>query len=179
MSDGKRTYEAMFVLDGSGADFEAASEPVRKILDRNEAEILVMKPWDDRRLAYEIKGRRRGLYALTYFKAAPSKVVEIEHDCQLTEQILRVLFLARDHVSDEELNAETPMTSAARRASEAARAQAARADSAAAEKQQQEPEDQKKPDSAADAPDAPTDASADQPAQTEEQAGGETEQEKT
>jgi len=121
MSDGKKTYEVMFVLDGSGAEFEAVSEPVRRILERNEVEVLSMKPWDDRRLAYEIKGRRRGLYVLAYLSVDPGKVVEIEHDCQLSEEVLRVLFLAREHLTEDELRADTPMTAAARRTSEAPR----------------------------------------------------------
>ena len=175
MSDGKKTYEAMFVLGGSGADFEAASQPVRKILDRNEAEVLALKPWDDRHLAYEIKGRRRGLYALAYFKADPSKVVEIEHDCQLAEQILRALFLARDHLTEKELSAATPMTSAARRASEASRAKPAKPDSAAAEKEQKESEDQQQTGLEDD---AQIESPVQEPAQAKD-GGDETGQEKT
>ena len=118
MSDEKNTYEAMFLLDGSNSDFEAAARPIRTVLDRNEAEVLGLKPWDERRLAYEIKGRRHGVYALVYFKADPERVKEIEHDCQLSEEILRILVLHKDHLSEEELTAETPATAAAKRAAE-------------------------------------------------------------
>jgi small subunit ribosomal protein S6 len=109
----------MFLLDGSSSDFEAAARPIRTVLDRNEVEILGLKPWDERRLAYEIKGRRRGLYALVYFNADPERVKEIEHDCQLSEEILRILVLHKDHLSEEELAAETPATAAAKRAAQA------------------------------------------------------------
>jgi len=110
MSNEKKTYEAMFLVDGTGADFQAASQPIRKVLDRNEAEVLALKPWDDRRLAYEIKGRRRGLYALAYFKADPARIVEIERDCNLSEEIFRALVLHREHLSEEELKADTPIS---------------------------------------------------------------------
>jgi len=125
MNETARSYEGMFLLD-AGLGFEAASEPVRTILVRNDAEVLSMQPWDEKKLAYEISGRKRGLYMLTYFKADPSRITEIEHDCQLNEQILRALILHRKHLTDEEIQAATPATSAARRADEAAaRAQAA------------------------------------------------------
>jgi len=116
--DQKKTYEAMFLLDAGGADFEAAAEPARKVLARSEAEILAFKPWDERKLAYDIAGRRRGLYALAYLKVDPSRVAEIEHDCQLDERILRVLILRRDSLTEEEINAETPATTSARKAAE-------------------------------------------------------------
>lgn len=103
------TYEGMFLLDSS-SDFEAASEPVKSILTRYGAELLAFKPWDDRKLAYEIRGRKRGLYVLTYFKADPEKIVEIEHDCQLDERFLRQLILRKDRLTQEQIDAVTPAT---------------------------------------------------------------------
>jgi small subunit ribosomal protein S6 len=97
-------------LDSGIPDFNTASEPVRNILTRYGADILAMKAWDERRLAYEILGRKRGLYVLSYFKADPLRVVEIEHDCQLDERVLRSLILRRDRLTDEQINADTPAT---------------------------------------------------------------------
>lgn len=103
-----KTYEGMFLVDSGNPDFNAASEPVKGILTRYGAEILSIKPWDDRKLMYEIKGRKRGLYILTYFKLDASKLVEVEHDCQLNERILRMLVLRRDTITEQEINADTP-----------------------------------------------------------------------
>ena len=115
MSQDKATYEGMFLLDAGNPDFQAASEPVRTILDRNEATALAIKPWDERRLAYEIKGRRRGLYVLSYFQAEPGRISEIERDCQLDERILRVMLLRRDGLTEELIETDTPATASARR----------------------------------------------------------------
>jgi small subunit ribosomal protein S6 len=115
MSQSKATYEGMFLLDAGNPDFQSASEPVRTILDRNEAATLALKPWDERRLAYEIQGRRRGLYVLSYFQVDPLKVADIEHDCQLDERIIRMLVLRRDDLTEEQINAETPATGGGRR----------------------------------------------------------------
>jgi small subunit ribosomal protein S6 len=106
------TYEGMFLLD-AGKTFEAALEPIKNVLDRSGGEILVAKPWDERRLAYEIKGRKRGLYVLVYFKLDPAKVTDLEGDAQLNEEILRLLVIRKEDLTDEEMNAETPATSAA------------------------------------------------------------------
>ena len=107
----QKMYEGMFLLD-SGTDFAAISAPVRSILERREAEILALKPWDDRKLCFEIKGRKRGLYILAYFKVNPLNIVEIEHDCALDERVLRSMILRRDVLTEEQINAQTPATSA-------------------------------------------------------------------
>ncbi len=114
-ADQKRTYEGMFLLD-AGQDFEAAAEPVRGVLERYGAELLSVKPWDERKLAYSVNGRKRGLYVLTYFSIDPSQLDEVENDCGLDERILRVLLLRKEDLSEEDIQAETPATASARRA---------------------------------------------------------------
>lgn len=106
-----KTYEGMFLLEAGQPSFDEAVQPVRAILDRNGAEVLHMKKWDERRLAYEIEGRRRGLYVLTYFKAPPEKIAEVEHDVKLSEKVLRVLILSADHVTAERMAEPTPAES--------------------------------------------------------------------
>jgi small subunit ribosomal protein S6 len=107
-----KTYEGMFLVDAGNPDFEASTAPIRTVLDRSDAEVLSSKPWDERRLAYEISGRKRALYVLTYFKLDPSKMPELERDIELNEDLIRAMILRRDALSDDVLNAETPATSA-------------------------------------------------------------------
>ncbi|MCK4601150.1 MAG: 30S ribosomal protein S6 [Phycisphaerae bacterium] len=115
-----KTYEGMFLLDAGNSDFEAASEPVRNVLAKTDAEILAINPWDERRLCYEIRGKKRAIYVLTYFNADPARLAELEHNCQLDERILRLLVLRHDKLTEEQIGAETPATSSMRRAAEAA-----------------------------------------------------------
>lgn len=104
-----RTYEAMFLLDAGNPDFEIASEPARTLLARNSTEIMVLKLWDERKLAYDVSGRRRGLYVLAYFKARTDQIPTLEHDCLLDERILRMLVLKHeDGVKQEVMDAQTP-----------------------------------------------------------------------
>ena len=73
-----------------------------KILEKAGAEIVSMKKWDERRLAYEINGKNRGTYILCYFHADGQKIRQIERDAQLSELILRVLILGTEGRSKED-----------------------------------------------------------------------------
>ncbi len=110
MSEKTKTYEGMFLLSTVGVNFEAASEPVRNVLGRYQAEVLMLKPWDERKLVYDIRGHKRGMYALSFFRVDPARVAEIEHDCQLDERLLRVLILRRDRLTQEEIDREKTST---------------------------------------------------------------------
>ena len=91
-------YECMFLLDTNkvAGDVAAASKQLHDILERNQAEVLASRPWDERRLAYPINGHKKGLYYLTYFRTEGKNVAPIEHDCALNETILRTLILKVD-----------------------------------------------------------------------------------
>ncbi len=112
----KKLYEAMFLVDSAdaAADWEGITGFIRNILERTEAEIVSLKKWDDRKLAYEIGGKNRGTYILCYFRAPGSRVREIERDIQLSERIMRVLILSTDGMSEADINKETPLELAER-----------------------------------------------------------------
>jgi small subunit ribosomal protein S6 len=93
----RRLYEAMFLVDSAAqADWDSISSAARKILEKAGAEIVSMKKWDERKLAYEISGRDRGTYILCYFHADGQKIRQIERDVQLSEKIMRVLILSTE-----------------------------------------------------------------------------------
>ena len=91
-------YECMFLLDTTkvGGDVPAADKQLRALLEKNHVEVLVSRPWDERRLAYPIKNQKKGLYYLTYFSSEGKNLPNIEHDCALSELILRMMILKID-----------------------------------------------------------------------------------
>jgi small subunit ribosomal protein S6 len=91
-------YECMFLLDTNkvAGDVPAASKQLHALLERNHAEVLASRPWDERRLAYPINGHKKGLYYLTYFRSEGKNITGIERDCALTELVLRTLILKVD-----------------------------------------------------------------------------------
>ena len=100
-----RLYEGLFLFPQSAtADLDGALKQVEEILNRAEAEILIMNKWDDRRLAYPMRGQKRGAYFLSYFNARPAQIANIERDVTLSEQVLRCLILKADHIGETELD---------------------------------------------------------------------------
>jgi len=87
------TYECMFLLDPAKVSGDAtnAAKQVESILTKNNAEVLASRQWDERRLAYPVKGHKKGLYYLTYFRSEGKNLVNIERDCALNEAVLRYL----------------------------------------------------------------------------------------
>jgi small subunit ribosomal protein S6 len=91
-------YECMFLLDTNkvAGDVAAAGKQIQSLLERNQVEVLASRPWDERRLAYPIKGHKKGLYYLTYFRGDGKTLKNLEHDVALNELILRSLVLRID-----------------------------------------------------------------------------------
>jgi len=101
-------YEIMFLFDPTaGANWETVENEISRLMERADAEIIVTKRLEERRLAYEIKGRKRGLYVLTYFKAIGDRIGGIERDARLSEIILRVLILRAEGISEEKMRNAT------------------------------------------------------------------------
>lgn len=104
----------MFLFDPTFAsDFQKVKEEVERILNRAGAEITFLEKWDERRLAYEIKGRKRGYYVLTYFMCDPLKVDGIDRDARLSEPILRTLIKRAEGITREKIEHFMPQARAA------------------------------------------------------------------
>lgn len=106
----------MFLVDSAQAatDWEGTSSLIRSFLEKADAEIISIRKWDERKLAYDIAGKSRGTYILCYFNAPTSKIAQIERDVQLSEKVMRVLILRADHLTKEDMEKETPLIIAQR-----------------------------------------------------------------
>ena len=102
------TYEAMFLLGPAGAEPEKALALCRTPIERHGGSILVLKKWDERKLAYEVQGQKRGTYIIAFFTAPHASVALIERDVRLSDEILRVLVLKADHLNKTEMEAVEP-----------------------------------------------------------------------
>lgn len=99
-----KRYEAMFLFDPAvTAEWEAVKTEMSRLLDRAGARVIVLHKWDERRLAYEIRGRKRAIYALTYFEADPMKIADLERDARLSEAVLRCMVTQANHLTDDEM----------------------------------------------------------------------------
>lgn len=107
----KKLYEGMFLVDSAQAsDWDAVVKIVKTILKRSDVEIVSIRNWAERKLAYEINHKSRGAYALCYFRAECDKIRNIEKDVQLSEQIMRVLILSAETREKEALEGDDSQT---------------------------------------------------------------------
>jgi len=146
----RKLYEAMFLVDSAeaSADWDGVNSAIKKILEKAEAEIVSMRKWDELRLAYEIDGKARGTYILCYFRAEGEKLRDIERDVQLSERIMRVLILCVEHLTQEDVEKDTPFVQAEKHKQKAAQASKEEPEPAAvkAPESQQQTEDLDKAD---------------------------------
>lgn len=99
-------YEGMFLFPQSAtSNLQDSMDHVRGILDASNATIINFRKWDDRRLAYEIDGNKRGVYFLVFFNAPTSALSEIERRCNQSEQLLRMMITRGEHLPIETIEA--------------------------------------------------------------------------
>ena len=91
-------YEGMYILDSTryGREPDAVSKQLEEMVTKAGGEILVSRLWEERRLAYAIKGQRKGTYWLIYFRIDPKQIGGIRRQCDISETVLRTLFLKVD-----------------------------------------------------------------------------------
>ena len=107
-----KLYEGMFLIDSAvaGSNWDGVNNTIKAVLEKAEAQIVSMRKWDDRKMAYEIKGKDRGTYILCYFRADGEKIKDIETSVKLSEQIMRVLILNAEKMTAEDIEKDTPAT---------------------------------------------------------------------
>ena len=66
-------------------------------ISENGGEIAVSRIFDERKLAYPIKGQRKGVYWLVYFRLEGVKLIEVERLFKLIEGNLRHMVVKHDN----------------------------------------------------------------------------------
>ncbi|UCD49008.1 MAG: 30S ribosomal protein S6 [Phycisphaerales bacterium] len=104
----KRLYEGMFLVDSAqaAADWEGTLSVINNILQRADAEVVSMRKWQERKLAYDIDHKSRGTYILCYFNASGERIAGIEKDVLLSEKVMRVLILGTEKRPAEMIEAD-------------------------------------------------------------------------
>jgi small subunit ribosomal protein S6 len=86
-----RKYEIMYIIRPNIDDEakKALVERFNNILTENGAEITNVKEWGKRRLAYEIKKYRDGIYMIVNVVAEPKAVQEFDRLAKINDDIIR------------------------------------------------------------------------------------------
>lgn len=90
-----QTYEILFLVDPNkySSDPDGVHKLVNGIVEHYGGQIAYTRPWGETKLAYPIKNFKKGSYILTYFKSEGKAIPQIEHDCELSDVVLRHLVL--------------------------------------------------------------------------------------
>jgi len=88
----------MFILDAGryGRDPGGVTQQVADLITGNGGTLLAARLWDERKLAYPIKGHKKGVYWLTYFQMPAEGLVTLERQCEISDEVLRKLVLRVD-----------------------------------------------------------------------------------
>ncbi|WP_019914550.1 30S ribosomal protein S6 [Paenibacillus sp. HW567] len=88
-----RKYEVMYIIrpDIEQEAVQAAVEKFQGIISNGGGEITKHDVQGKRRLAYEIKKFRDGVYVLVNFTAEPAVVTEMERIMKISDEVIRYL----------------------------------------------------------------------------------------
>ena len=88
-------YEMLIIFDGNkyNADAQGTVNAVHSAIAKHNGELVVSRPWDERRFTYPIKNQKKGMYYLLYFRGPGPIVPQIEADLRLSETILRYMIV--------------------------------------------------------------------------------------
>jgi small subunit ribosomal protein S6 len=94
----RNVYELMLILDSTrfGRDPDGVSGLLADLITKAGGEILVSRLWEERRLAYPIKGQRKGTYWLIYLSLDSLQLTGLRRQFEISEAIIRFMFLKID-----------------------------------------------------------------------------------
>jgi small subunit ribosomal protein S6 len=99
-----RIYEIMYLLDNNAvrAGWKEAKTAATALIEKHGGKVLTARRWDERKLAYPIKQRRRGTYLLAHAELEAEGVATLRRELDLTENVLRYLILLVEAVPPQE-----------------------------------------------------------------------------
>ena len=88
-------YECMFIFNANAyaRNPAAAQKAVEELIESVDGEILASRLWNEQKLAFPIKGHRKGAYWVTYARVENTRVAKLNRSAQLNDSILRHLFV--------------------------------------------------------------------------------------
>ena len=97
-----RSYEALYIVHPELSDEQVAAimERYKQVLESQGAEVETVNRWDKRRLAYEVKGQREGIYILMNFKSNAKAVSELDRMQRIGDDVIRHIIVRLDEKID-------------------------------------------------------------------------------
>lgn len=86
-------YENIIIFNAalSDEDIETVASKIKDIITGSGGEILKADNWGRRKLAFEIKKQKKGLYMLLLFRSDPSVVKKLESHYKVTDSVIKFM----------------------------------------------------------------------------------------
>jgi len=94
-----RRYEILFIAhaDSSEGDIDELIERYKSIITQSHGFVVKIDKWGSRKLAYEIKKQKKGIYVLLDFAGESSIVPELERMLKIEDKVLKFLTVMKDN----------------------------------------------------------------------------------
>ena len=94
----QQVYECMLILEPNryARDAAGVQRRIGEMIEKCGGEVLVSRLWADQKLAYPIKGHKKGVYWVVYFRLASERQTELNRAAQLNNDVLRALVIKLD-----------------------------------------------------------------------------------
>ncbi|HYG75355.1 MAG TPA: 30S ribosomal protein S6 [Planctomycetota bacterium] len=105
LPEGTRLYECMWLVDANTGreDYNKVVNGLKEIVEKGGGTWINGDKWEERRLAYPIKKKKRGLYVISHFSAVTDAVTKIDRQAKLSDLVMRHMITV-----DEDGLATTP-----------------------------------------------------------------------
>ncbi|HEX9757652.1 MAG TPA: 30S ribosomal protein S6 [Nitrospiria bacterium] len=92
-------YESIFVCRQSLTEDANTQliEKFKKIIEKNGGEILKTEQWGKRRLAYEVKKEKKGIYNLIQLKGDGPLISDLERNYMLDDSVIKYMTVRLEH----------------------------------------------------------------------------------
>lgn len=93
-----RKYEVVFVHRPDLDEEKSAAliERFKNLIENHGGEVIKIDKWGKRRLAYEVKDLREGVYIIVHMNAEPTVATELDRVFKITDEVLRHIIVRED-----------------------------------------------------------------------------------
>ncbi len=90
-------YESVIIINPS-VDEDKVKDLVTKFSDliNKHGKVEKVDNLGKRKLAYEVKKNREGIYVVIYFDAEPSLIVELERNYRITDEVIKFIVVKNE-----------------------------------------------------------------------------------
>ena len=107
-----RNYESLYIVDPTLTDEQVESIVAKyaNVITEQGGEVLAAGRWDKRRLAYDVSGRREGIYILMYSSGEPAVMGELDRLFRIGDDVFRhiIVRVEPEHIDTTRIERAKP-----------------------------------------------------------------------